>query len=309
MQKILQNLLITKGLLQEIGSTDLKVDDNLNQLQVKLKEKLNGKRFLVVLDDVWNDNYPEWIANGLVHQLNSGNQYFLELRLRSLFEMASESSKRDVEEYLMHDLVNDLAQIASSNLYIRLEENKGSHMSYSIGKDGDFEKLKPFFKSERLRTLLPINLQLRDYDKSKLSKRLEAEVAARNCLPLFKALSSQHLKNLTSLQYLDIEGNLPQIQSQCSSFSHLTLLQILHIGNRCNLQSLSELTLPSSLSQLIIYDCPDLQSLRVKGMPSSLSTLHIRNCPLLTPLLEFDKGEYWPEIAHIPTIVIDREWL
>uniref|UniRef100_A0A0V0HTG4 Putative I2-like n=1 Tax=Solanum chacoense TaxID=4108 RepID=A0A0V0HTG4_SOLCH len=51
---------ITKGLLQEIGSTDLKVDDNLNQLQVKLKEKLNGKKFLVVLDDVWNDNYPEW---------------------------------------------------------------------------------------------------------------------------------------------------------------------------------------------------------------------------------------------------------
>ncbi|KAH0746974.1 hypothetical protein KY285_008631 [Solanum tuberosum] len=79
--------------------------------------------------------------------------------------------------------------------------------------------------------------------------------------------------------------------------------------NRCNLQSLSELTLPSSLSQLIIYDCPDLQSLPVKGMPSSLSTLHIRDCPLLTPLLEFDKGEYWPEIAHIPTIVIDREWL
>jgi len=124
-----------------------------------------------------------------------------------------------------------------------------------------------------------------------------------------KTLSSQHLKNLTSLQYLDIEGNLPQIQSQCSSFSHLTLLQILHIRNRCNLQSLSEFTLPSSLSQLIIYDWPDLQSLPVKGMPSSLSTLHIRDCPLLTPLLEFDKGEYWPEIAHIPTIVIDREWL
>ncbi|KAH0716412.1 hypothetical protein KY284_009317 [Solanum tuberosum] len=302
---------ITKGLLQEIG---LKVDDNLNQLQIKLKEKLNGKRFLVILDDMWNDNYPEWddlinlflqgdirckiivttpkksvalmmdsgeiymgilssedswalfkrhslenrdseehpefedvgkqiadkckvlplalkalagilrgksevdewrdilrseiwelsicsngilpalmlsyndlpahlkqcfaycaiypkdyqfckdqvihlwIANGLVQQFHSGNQYFLELRSRSLFERVPESEWKP-EGVLMHDLVNDLAQIASSNLCIRLEENKGSHMLeqcrhmfYSIGQDGEFEKLKSLFKSERLRT-------------------------------------------------------------------------------------------------------------------------------------------------------------
>uniref|UniRef100_M1BLZ8 Disease resistance protein I2C-5 n=1 Tax=Solanum tuberosum TaxID=4113 RepID=M1BLZ8_SOLTU len=129
-----------------------------------------------------------------------------------------------------------------------------------------------------------------------------------------KTLSSQHLKSLTSLQYLSIQGNLPQIQSmleQCqfSSFSRLTSLQTLQIVNFPNLQLISESALPSSLSQLEIYHCPNLQSLPVKGMPSSFSKLYIHSCPLLTPLLEVNKGEYWPEIAHIPTIQINDECL
>ncbi|KAG5578228.1 hypothetical protein H5410_058362 [Solanum commersonii] len=123
-----------------------------------------------------------------------------------------------------------------------------------------------------------------------------------------KTLSSQVLKSLTSLQYLYIEDSLPQIQSLQeqgrlpSSLSvlylchhdelhslhlcHLTSLIRLHIRNFPNLQSLSESTLPSSLSQLTIENCNNLQSLSESALPSSLSQLTIENCDNIQSLSE-----------------------
>ncbi|XP_035542031.1 putative disease resistance RPP13-like protein 1 [Juglans regia] len=50
---------ITKTILQSLTSENCDGKD-LNWLQVRLKEKLLGKRFLVILDDVWNKNYNDW---------------------------------------------------------------------------------------------------------------------------------------------------------------------------------------------------------------------------------------------------------
>ncbi|XP_049388331.1 putative disease resistance RPP13-like protein 1 [Solanum stenotomum] len=164
-----------------------------------------------------------------------------------------------------------------------------------------------------------------------------------------KTLSSQHLKSLTSLQCLSIhslpqiqslleEGihSSPSLQSlvisSChqlqsvaplpSSLSKLIIyacpnlksfpslpssLSELSIRDCCNLKSFPPL--PSSLSELTIIDCPNLKSPPVNGILSSLSKLSISKCPFLKPLLKFDKGKYWPEIAHISTIQIDEEYL
>ncbi|XP_059441114.1 putative disease resistance RPP13-like protein 1 [Corylus avellana] len=60
-------LKLTKTILEEMSSSANDDSKNLNQLQNKLKEKMTGKKFLLVLDDVWEKNYAKWevLSNAL----------------------------------------------------------------------------------------------------------------------------------------------------------------------------------------------------------------------------------------------------
>jgi hypothetical protein len=50
---------VTKTILQSFTSENCEGKD-LDWLQTKLKENLKGKKFFVVLDDLWNENYHNW---------------------------------------------------------------------------------------------------------------------------------------------------------------------------------------------------------------------------------------------------------
>ncbi|KAM0069968.1 putative P-loop containing nucleoside triphosphate hydrolase [Helianthus debilis subsp. tardiflorus] len=51
-------------------ATEYKQFKDINQLQIALREQLKDKSFLLVLDDVWNQNYDDW--ENLVRPLYSG---------------------------------------------------------------------------------------------------------------------------------------------------------------------------------------------------------------------------------------------
>ncbi|KAL5545571.1 hypothetical protein UlMin_005258 [Ulmus minor] len=50
---------VTKSILNAVDSRPCDVKD-LNALQVQLEDKLAGKKFLIVLDDMWRENYDDW---------------------------------------------------------------------------------------------------------------------------------------------------------------------------------------------------------------------------------------------------------
>ncbi|WRX12698.1 NB-ARC - like 10, partial [Theobroma cacao] len=52
---------LTRIIIEGLTSATCDIKD-LNQLQIHLKERLQGRKFLLVLDDVWNKKYDDWEA-------------------------------------------------------------------------------------------------------------------------------------------------------------------------------------------------------------------------------------------------------
>ena len=108
-------------------------------------------------------------------------------------------------------------------------------------------------------------------------------------------------QSLKSLDYFSLE-NLPQLETLPDGLQHLTTLRNLNIRGCNSLLAIPEwISNLSSLTVLYIWECPNLTSLP-EGIRSisSLETLQIYGCPILEQRCQREKGEDWPEIAHIP---------
>jgi hypothetical protein len=195
-----------------------------------------------------------WMAEGLLQQSKNktmeevGNEYFVTLESRSLFQKSSD----DELCFVMHDLVSDLATSISGNFIIRLEGdcshgivNNTRHMSYFSKQY--FHSLKKFEnldKAKRLRTFLHLDMWSFNQPFYYLTKKVVHDLMPTlRCLRVF---SLSKYKNITELP--DSIGKFKYLRYLDLSFTNVKILPD-SICKLCNLQT------------LILLNCRELASL------------------------------------------------
>ncbi|CAN6556198.1 unnamed protein product [Malus baccata var. baccata] len=230
-----------------------------------------------------------WMAEGLIQQKHDDNKqmedlgrdYFRELLARSLFQESSKNNSR----YVMHDLVNDLAQWAAGEICFRLEDKQGNnlqsncfrrarHSSFIAGRFDGVTRFEDFPKAERLRTFLPLSLSDSRVWHNNLSRKVTFELLPQ--LQFLRVLSFNGYKitdlpesigDLRLLQYLDL--SYTYIASLPKSTSTLYNLQTLILEGCSQLKSL-----PANMSNLIkLRHLNNSGASSLEGMPLQLGRL------------------------------------
>ncbi|KAG5539127.1 hypothetical protein RHGRI_019621 [Rhododendron griersonianum] len=166
---------------------------DLNSLQVMLKESLAGKKFLIVLDDVWNENYEHW--NALITPLKFGA-----CRSKIIVTTRNESVASIVQTVPIHGL-KELLEEDSWMLFSKHAFEKGDCNEHSnlekIGKE-IVTKCKGLpLAAKTLGGLLRSQRDVKDWNNKLESAIWELSEEKSNILPALRLsyhYLSSHLK-------------------------------------------------------------------------------------------------------------------
>ncbi|GMP41475.1 hypothetical protein CsSME_00011564 [Camellia sinensis var. sinensis] len=223
-----------------------------------------------------------WMAEGLLQQQNGekrmedlGVEYFRELQSRSFFQPSSsgESSK-----FVMHDLINDLAQSVAGYTCFRLEDKlkdqeqcrklkSARHSSYMQSNFDAIKKFETFYETENVRTFLPLSLSKNQhcYLTSKvplklLPKMKRLRVLSLNRYRICDELIPKSIGDLKHLRYLNFSyTNIKTVPESLGTLYNLQTLMLrgclklkkfpVDMGNLINLRHL-DMTGPNSLEEM-----------------------------------------------------------
>ncbi|GAY44596.1 hypothetical protein CUMW_083110 [Citrus unshiu] len=222
-----------------------------------------------------------WIAEGFLHQANSrrkledlGRDFVRELYSRSLFQQSS----KDASLFVMHDLINDLAQWAAGGRCFRMDdkfegENRQKfsqnlrHFSYIRGKYDGKNKLESICDVKHLRTFLPMKLS-----------NYEGNYLAWSVL--------QMLLNLPRLRVFSLHGYcVSKLPNEIGNLKHLRFLNLSGTEIQILPESINSLY---NLHTILLENCHRLKKLS-KDMGNLIKLHHLRNSNV-DSLEEMPKG-------------------
>ena len=259
-----------------------------------------------------------WMAEGFLQQPDIkdtmeevGHEYFCELLSRSFFQQPS----LDEPIFVMHDLVNDLAQFVSGEFSCKIEDGKHRGISTKaryfaclMDRFDSPENFQFLLELKFLRTFLP----LRSSNRSQCSAL--GKIVTAKWLPMLKHLrvlsitypAVTHLPDssfvkLIHLRYLDLSHTL--IKELPCSTCYLYNLQTLLLS------SCIELTkLPENIISLVNLRHLDVSGTELEEMPSNFGRL--KSLRFLTGFVvggdSGSKISELGEISHLSTLSISK---
>ncbi|XP_048329904.2 putative disease resistance RPP13-like protein 1 isoform X1 [Ziziphus jujuba] len=214
-----------------------------------------------------------WMAEGLIQQLEGskqmedlGSEYFNELLSRSFFQ----KSRKDKTKYVMHDLMNDLAQWVAGEIGFGLEDKldsnngcwifpKARHSSYISAKFDGIQRLGAFSKVKYLRTFLPLT-------EPHGEEKYITSSFTLDILPKF-----QYLRVLSLNSY-----NISKLPDSIGELKHLRYLDLSYTNISSLPQSIITLY---NLQTLLLECCYDLNELPT-GMENLTNLRHLNSSNL-----------------------------
>ncbi|XP_039129552.1 putative disease resistance RPP13-like protein 1 [Dioscorea cayenensis subsp. rotundata] len=232
-----------------------------------------------------------WMAQGYIRVKGSkimedvGENYFNELQQRSYFQLYENphmglTTGNEDEWYVMHDMLQDLAQLISENECFSIDISESQAVGHVISNKVRHLKVTYPSKVEADAELAEL-LSLKETNYLRTFDCLDLKYTSKSesLLPMFERLRALELQldrphdsttwigNFKHLRHLSVKSNiiwdaLPQLVCQ------LYNLQTLDLKN-CVLQEM-----PSEIGNLINLRCLALSSFSVVQLPESIGHLH-----------------------------------
>uniref|UniRef100_A0A2N9G0U6 Uncharacterized protein n=1 Tax=Fagus sylvatica TaxID=28930 RepID=A0A2N9G0U6_FAGSY len=305
-------------------ATGTKVENlEMEQVQIKLREKLNQKKYLLVLDDVWNDEPERWSNLKRLLMGGSKGRQLTSLQTLPLFVVSKEdhaasSSKHCGGLARLNKLNNLRGELCIKNLawvtdatleakaanlkekrHLRSLElswdSKDNNDTYVSDDENLLEGLQPYHTLKKLKVKGYRGVSFPSWLPSvtSLVKLKISDSMCQHLPPLYQlpSLRELFLDNMTGLEYISDREITDELELDNTSFKPLqeTMAMTMNMSATSSLPSSSSSSPPlSKLKSLTLRRIQDVDSLPEELLKNlaSLRSLNISDCPNLTSLPE-----------------------